>query len=164
MNNVMPMLIKIYDGPPNLTVTVVSAKNSIDAIMPGVPGPTDTSTVTVTVHNRLSFPSGPFQAEPNTIPAFGREAKNVQVSIGLSIGLRQVGNIIWPVGFSAAVTANNQIIIFIGGTIPAGARVDFVFEVFGEARGGMDETIWADVQPSFPWNQASTTIFVRTLN
>ncbi len=147
MNAIHPFLLKIFNGPPDLTVVIVPTKSVIyGGPVPGTPR--DSSSVTITVRNQLSFFPGPIKVEePNILPAYGSEAKGVLVSVTLSSGLQQVGNISLPADFSAAVAPNNQTIFFFGGAIPAGASVDFVIEVIGEYGCGYYATILAEADP-----------------
>jgi hypothetical protein len=168
--DMQPFLLKILSGPPDLMVNVVPARSVIyGGPVEGMPQ--DSSPVTITVQNRLSFLPGPtIVEEPNTLPAFGSDAKGVLVSIGLSSGLRQVGNISMPVGFQSAVGPNSQTIFFWGGTIPSGESVDFVIEVIGDYGCGYYASILAEVDPySFIVeadknnNKGSATILITSL-
>jgi hypothetical protein len=109
MDTVDIRIFKIYQGPPDLTVRVVPAKTWIYG-GPLVGVPQDSSLVTVTVQNRFSFPPpppGPVVAD-NTIPVFGSDAKGVLVSVSLTFGLQQVGGMILPPGFQAAVAPDRK--------------------------------------------------------
>jgi hypothetical protein len=64
---------------------------------------------------------------------FGSDARNVLVSVTLTNGLYQIGNFVLPSGFQAAITQDRKSIFFLGGTIAAGATVDFQFHVAGES-------------------------------
>lgn len=170
MNPVHIRLMKIYNGPPDLTVSVVPEKSMIQGgAVPG--GPQDSSLVTITVQNRWTFYPGPIvMEEPNTIPVFGSDAKNVTLAISLSPGLHQVGNITAPAGFIAAITPNGQTIYLFGGTILAGDWADFAIEVIGDTNCGSFLPILVEVDPfstitevSKSNNKASATILVQNL-
>jgi hypothetical protein len=167
--NIQPFLLTISNGPPDLTVNVTPARNLIyGGPMPGMPQ--DSSLVTITVRNRLSFLPGPILAKEPILQAFGSEAKGVMVSIGLTSGLRQVGNMSVPAGFQSAVAPNNQTIFFFGGTIPVDASADFVIEVIGDYGCGYSASIFAEVDPysfitevSKTNNKGSATIFIQSI-
>jgi hypothetical protein len=169
--NIQPFPLTISNGPPDLTVNVVPARNWIySGSMPNMPQ--DSSTVTITVQNRLSFlPSSPVEAPEPILPVFGSDAKGVLISIGLTSGLRQVGNMTAPSGFQSAVAPNNQTVFFFGGTIPAGASADFVIEVIGDEGGCVSHaSILAEVDPysfitevSKTNNKGSATILIVSL-
>lgn len=167
MNTIQPFLLKIFNGPPDLTVDVVPAKSGIyGGPVPGMPQ--DSSSVTITVRNQLWFFPGPIKLEdPNIHPAYGSDANNVMVRVNLSTSLQQAGNISLPAGFSATVAPNQQVVFIYGGTFPAGASVDFVIEVIGGTSCGTFESIQAQVDPysyivetSKTNNMGSATIFV----
>ncbi len=169
--NIQPFLLTISNGPPDLTVNVAPARNWINGgPIPNMPQ--DSSPVTITVQNRLSFLPGPIPAKEPILPAFGSDAKGVLVSIGLTSGLRQVGNMTAPSGFQSAVAPNNQTIFFFGGTIPAGTSADFVIEVIGDSDGGCTSlaSILAEVDPfsfiievSKTNNKGSATISIMNI-
>src|SRR5688500_7802534 len=61
-NMIHPFLLKIFNGPPDLTVVVVPTKSVIyGGPVPGMPQ--DSSSVTITVRNQLSFLPGPIKME-----------------------------------------------------------------------------------------------------
>lgn len=169
MNNVVPKLLKVYNGPPDLTVNIMLSTSQIWGVNQ-FPGPQNSSLITVVVHNRLSvLPKSTLPDDPNTLPAFGSDAKGVMVRIGLSSGLRQTGGVGLPAGFQAAVAPNNQTVLCFGGDIAAGSSVNFVIEVIGVS--GAYETITAEVDPfsvipetSETNNTAIASIFVIFLN
>ncbi len=170
--NTQAFLLTISNGPPDLTVNVVPAKSMIyGGPVPGMPQ--DSSLVTITVQNRLSFLPGLIGSTLGKEPilqAFGSEAKAVIVSIRLTSDLRQIGNMIMPAGFQSAVAPNNQTIFFFGGTIAADASVDFVIEVIGDYACGVNASILAEVDPfsvitevSKTNNKGSATIWIWSL-
>ena len=145
MNNVVPKLLKIYNGPPDLTVNIMLSTSQIWGVNQFL-GPQNSSQVTVVVHNRLSvLPKSTLPDEPNTLPALGSDAKGVMVRIGLSSGLRQIGGVGLPAGFQVAIAPNNQTIVCYGGDIAAGSSVNFVLDVIGVS--GAYETIIAEADP-----------------
>ena len=171
MDTVNLRIIKLYQGPPDLAVSVVPAKNWIyGGPIPGVPQ--DSSLVTVKVENRFSFP--PPSPEPivadNTFPVFGSDAKGVLVAVTLTNGLQQVGNMILPAGFQSAVAPDRKTLFFYNGTILAGASVDFQFEVIGDYGCGYNASILVEADPySFITetnkanNRGSATILVSSI-
>jgi hypothetical protein len=107
--------------------------------------------VTVSNDLRFSFWTGaerPYEGGTLTpLTALGSEAEYVEVRIRLSARLRQTDGIVAPPGFAAAVSEQQQYIVFYGGAIPAGGLVQFVFGVTGDMEAGYSfETIWADVR------------------
>ena len=171
MDTVDLRIFKIYQGPPDLTVSVVPAKTWIyGGPLPGVPQ--DSSLVTITVQNRFSFPPpppGPVVAD-KTIPVFGSDARGVLVSVALTLGLQQVGGMIFPPGFQAAVAPDRKTLFFFNGTILAGASVDFQFEVIGDYGCGYNASILVEADPySFiaetdkTNNRGSATILVSSI-
>jgi hypothetical protein len=150
MNAVYIRLFKIFYGPPDLTVRVLPAKSWIyGGPIPGVPQ--DSSLVTVTVQNRFSLPPsfpGPVAVEePDTLSVFGSDARGVLVSIGLTNGLEQVGGLSLAPGFQAAIAPDKKSMFFYGGTVLAGASVDFQFEVIGPYGCDYKGSILAEVDP-----------------
>ncbi len=154
--HIEPVPLKIIDGLPDLTVTVVPEKSSIAGGPPPQGVPQESSVVTITVQNRVSFFGGPIIAG-NIRPAFGRDVQGVMVSIVLSSGLQQVGGMSVPAGFLSAVAPNHQTIFFYGGTIQTAASVVFEFDVVADCLHDDYASILAEVDPYSFITEASKT-------
>jgi hypothetical protein len=85
--------------------------------------------------------------EGNTLPVFGSDARGVFVSFTLTNGLQQIGNFALPSGFQAATSTDRKSVYFFGGTIAAGATVDFQFHVAGEYGCYYQGSILAEADP-----------------
>jgi hypothetical protein len=125
-------LLQVYNGPPDLAVIRVAAPRGV-VVGEKIGGVQDSTLVIVTIQNRFSPPPQPFAVQGNTWPVFGSDARNVLVMVTLTNGLYQIGNFVLPPGFQAAISPDRKSIFFLGGTIAAGASVDFQFEVAGES-------------------------------
>jgi hypothetical protein len=128
--------VQIVNGRPELIVKVEASTGSLSLKR----DPKDSSVLTITVQNRLRF-----ILHPPTVAASGSDANDVMVYIQLSSILQQVGGMVVPSGFQAAVTQDHHTVFCFGGTIPAGGSVVFEIEVIGDGLGVA--TILAEVDP-----------------
>ncbi len=162
---IKPTLLAVQNGLPDLTVNVVAAKSSI--LYGGTPS--ESSLVTIAVQNRLSIVPGPIVRGKQLLKMYGSAATNVMVLILLSSYLQQVGGVSVPAGFQSAASQNS--LYFFGGSIPAGASVDFLIEVIAKQEVSTWATIWAQVDPyayiqelSKSNNWGSASIYITSVN
>jgi hypothetical protein len=159
--------IEIVPGLPDLTVQTRAAPTRIYGGT-NLAGINESSTITITVHNRLTAPQLPQRFE-GTLRLFGSEAKGVSLSVSMPAALSQVGAAI-PGGFQCAATPTNHYVFCWGGNIPAGGSVEFQVDVIGEYGCGFMADVRAVVDPhnwipeaSDTNNEATSTISVSSL-